>query len=763
MKNFEGILSDSKSVHSIYTPIILRLNKSEDADSFQSLFEDKKVDFIYDEINAQLKELIKGFHPAIRLKNEDYPELIKAHLAGAHVKEYGVWVYYPWSRRLVHLLDEKEFIEVRTNRNQYKITRQERDLLSEKRVGIIGLSVGQSIALTLSMERGYGELRLADFDELELSNLNRIRTGVHNLSVPKAVITAREIAEIDPFLRVKCFLDGLTEENMDDFFLEGGKLDMLIDECDGLDMKILCRYKARELQIPVLMDTSDRGMLDVERFDLEPNRPVLHGTVEGVDLKGIKDLTNEQKVPIIFRMLGIENVSLKIKASMLEVNQSINTWPQLASSVALGGAVGADVCRRILLDEFHDSGRYYVDLEEIIADKSPALANLSPNASVTQPLSADNMRLIAKSYVNNVNYIPDTEVIRELVEAARLAPSAANNQPWKWLYKGGLFLFYDEHRSNIFTDYQHTTSFSSLGSAFENLYVQAHKRGLKASYQFQPLGANASVAAVIHFESISGEKDPGILDLSKGFFNHPTPQNDSLVAINQELLEEISQSVESIRGARFHVFNDPQSLKTISKINGASERIRLLNPMGHKDFMQREVRWTEEEAERTQDGVPLSALGLSNSQLGALTMIKDEKLIATLNKFGGGRALDSLGSTVVENAAAVCLITIPDHGLESFFEGGRAIGRFFLAASNRNLTVQPIMSPLHLFSRLIKGKGEGLDKQSLKELYELRSEFEKITSLDGDDAEVFLAVIAPAKTQTRKTFRLPVDKILVIE
>jgi hypothetical protein len=144
-------------------------------------------------------------------------------------------------------------------------------------------------------------------------------------------------------------------------------------------------------------------------------------------------------------------------------------------------------------------------------------------------------------------------------------------------------------------------------------------------------------------------------------------------------------------------------------------------------------------------------------------MIKDEKLIATLNKFGGGRALDSLGSTVVENAAAVCLITIPDHGLESFFEGGRAIGRFFLAASNRNLTVQPIMSPLHLFSRLIKGKGVGLDKQSLKELYELRSEFEKITSLDGDDAEVFLAVIAPAKTQTRKTFRLPVDKILVIE
>ena len=188
---------------------------------------------------------------------------------------------------LVHLLDDREFIDVRTNRNQYKITREERDILASKKIGIIGLSVGQSIAVTLAMERGCGELRLADFDVLELSNLNRIRTGVHNLNVPKVVIAAREIAEIDPFIKVTCFFSGLTESNIDEFFTENGKLDLLVDECDGLDMKIISRFNARKLGIPVLMDTSDRGMLDVERFDLEPNRPILHGTVEGVDPENI--------------------------------------------------------------------------------------------------------------------------------------------------------------------------------------------------------------------------------------------------------------------------------------------------------------------------------------------------------------------------------------------------------------------------------------------------------------------------------------------
>src|SRR5690606_5574483 len=114
-------------------------------------------------------------------------------------------------------------------------------------------------------------------------------------------------------------------------------------------------------RIPVIMDTSDRGMLDVERFDLEPNRPLLHGKASGIDPDNIKSLSNEDKVPVILQMLGAENISSRGKASMVEVQQTINTWPQLASSVTLGGAVATDVCRRILLNQYKSSGRYYID------------------------------------------------------------------------------------------------------------------------------------------------------------------------------------------------------------------------------------------------------------------------------------------------------------------------------------------------------------------------------------------------------------------
>jgi hypothetical protein len=369
MNNIPGLPANFKDMKYVHKPIILRLDNAPDKATFEWLSENTEIPFICDEIYSQLQELLKSQNPSVKIKQEEYAELINRHLAGRAISDYGVWVHYPWNRRLVHLLDEEEFVAVRTNRNRNKITSEEQAKLKTKKIGIVGLSVGQSIALTIAMERTCGELRLADFDTAELSNLNRIRTGVHTLGLNKTVIAAREIAEIDPFLNVKIFSDGLQEDKMDDFFLEGGKLDLFVEVCDGLDVKIVSRYKAREFQIPVIMDTNDRGMLDIERFDLEPERPVLHGLAHGLNPESIKNLTNEEKIPYILKMIGADAISAKLKASMLEVNKSINTWPQLASSVTLGGAVTTDVCRRILLDQFHDSGRYYVDLDQIIGDR----------------------------------------------------------------------------------------------------------------------------------------------------------------------------------------------------------------------------------------------------------------------------------------------------------------------------------------------------------------------------------------------------------
>lgn len=759
----------SVKLNRTYLPVFFRINDPSDKNALNQLFGSDQITFVHDEIYGQLHELIKMKSPSVKITPEDHKSLINEHLGTDDIGNYGVWVYYPWSRRLVHMLDEAEFTEVRSNRNQYKITKKEQDLLSTKSIGIIGLSVGQSIALTLAMERGFGELRLTDFDTLELSNLNRIRAGVHNLGVPKVVITAREIAEIDPFLKVSCFFDGLTEENMSGFLTGNGKLDLLVDECDGLDIKILARHKARELGIPVVMDTSDRGMLDVERFDLEPDRPLLHGTIDGVDPHTIKGLSTEDKIPVMLQMLGIENISLRAKASMLEVEQTINTWPQLASSVALGGAVGADVCRRILLDQFHESGRYYIDLEELVADKKSGNDVIPVKNNPFTPLREEEMKKIAGGFSPETHpddLSPDRHTIIQLVEAAAAAPSTGNDQPWKWFYRSGtLYLFHDEFRSFSFGDFQKTASFISFGAAYENLYIKALNLGIEPYYVLFPHHSSEKLVASIRFRQYHDiSTHDRIKNLDRAIFRrHTNRLLAPKVPVDTNLLERLGQLAESIEGAKIKYFTADQEVRGLARIIGACDKIRLMNPDGHYDFVHREMRWTNEEAERTRDGIDIQTLGLGNSLMAAMGVIRSEKVIHAVKDLGGGNALGMLAMRTVSTASALCMISLPGYHLKNFFEGGRSMERFWLGATNLNLAIHPLISPLYLFSRILHGDGQGLDGQDIKQLHFLREQFNTIVQAGSDDSEVFLAKIAIAPEPSLKAHRLSLSDILVFE
>lgn len=361
----------------IYRPLFFRLSDEDDKQALAGLLRRDPGIKQYDTIRQQLDELIRITFPGQTLNEMERRTYVDEQTGGRPLDEYGVWVYFPWNRSCVHVLDEAEFVKVRTNRNVYKIDFHEIETLKTKKIGVIGLSVGQSIALTIAMERTCGEIRLADFDDIELSNMNRIRTSILDLGLNKAIIAARQIAEIDPFINVVCYTEGVNDHNIDDFFCKGGKIDILVEECDGIDVKIQSRLKARSLHVPVVMDTNDRGMLDIERFDLESERLILHGAVADLELMPsaeladkLKKLSLEEKVGYLAKIIGMKNVSREMLRSLEELNKTIVGWPQLASAVVLGGAMVTDACRKILLGQHVPSGRYFVDFEELIKEPS---------------------------------------------------------------------------------------------------------------------------------------------------------------------------------------------------------------------------------------------------------------------------------------------------------------------------------------------------------------------------------------------------------
>ncbi len=369
---FKTITSLGKNTH---LPVVFQLQQ-EEWGKFEALCHKEKI-VMLDTIERQLKEWARINLPH-NADAKEHAELIIEETAASNgfLPAYGNWVYYPWRRTVVHLLPKEIFFAVRTNRNREKITLEEQAVLRSKRIGVAGLSVGHASALVIVQEGLCGEIRIADFDAIDLSNLNRLRTSLTNLGLSKALLTAREIAEIDPYLTVKIFSEGITENNIDRFFFDGGLLDLVVEEIDSFPMKIKIRERAKAHGVPVVMDTNDRGLLDIERFDKDPQRPLLHGLLAGYTFDLIKAAQPEEKIAILYAFLGGEDkASPELRKSLKKIGSALVSYPQLSSDIHLGAALNAHAARRVLLGKLRHSGRYYVDLQQLIDDNGDLLNN----------------------------------------------------------------------------------------------------------------------------------------------------------------------------------------------------------------------------------------------------------------------------------------------------------------------------------------------------------------------------------------------------
>lgn len=283
-----------------------------------------------------------------------------AREGGSPTGRYGTVVWYPWRNKALLLLEEAEFIAVRTNRNRNKIRAEEQTRLGEQSVGVVGMSVGRSVAMALAMERAVGRLHLADADTLELSNLNRIPAPLFELGQSKVIGAARAIAEIDPYLEVEIWPDGFAAEVMSDF-LEG--LDLVVDACDAPSAKALLRLGARDRRMPLVMETNDRGLVDIERYDLEETREFLHGRLTAEQLTELAN-GGAWTPELLDAFVDLSAISDRARESLAEVGRTLVGWPQLHSDVALGAGMATAAIRRILLGEEIADQRIRFDFNE---------------------------------------------------------------------------------------------------------------------------------------------------------------------------------------------------------------------------------------------------------------------------------------------------------------------------------------------------------------------------------------------------------------
>jgi hypothetical protein len=649
------------------------------------------------------------------------------------------WVYYPWLYTLVSVLGPRGYAALRLDRNRNKITREEQHSLRSLRIGIVGASAGHVIAHTLAMEGLAGELRLADFDTLELSNLNRIPARVLDLGTNKTVVSARRIAEIDPYLKVRIFPEGITKDNMAKFLLG---LDLVIEECDSLDIKFAVREAARDRGIAVLMETSDRGVLDVERFDLEPDRPLLHGRLGPVTSEDLAGLSLAQRGPYVAKMVGPAEASARGVASLLELGMSVTGWPQLGSEVTLGAATIAAAVRRYATTGDLRSGRVRIDLEDQLDllgdgsyDDEHAAWLASPVPEDPEPTSSDPIDLI--------------------VDAARRAPSGGNAQPWYFEATDEEVRFYiAPERSNSGMDIQMRGSYVAIGAALFNARVRAANLAVLGPHEIFTEGIRSTHVATL---KIGSRHDPELAPLSAYISSRTTNRRvggrEEISAVTADTLVRATAT----EGGRLRLITDKAALAEAGVLLGEADRRRFLLPKVYHEMMA-EVRWPVRD--QLEDGLDIRTLELGEAGYAAFDLLSRADVMDELGDWCAGKVLGMSTQMAVTGASALAAITVPRGGPGEYVRGGQALERFWIETTRLGLSMQPC-SPVFLYATSaadLLGLGGERDAD---ELARQQARFADFLGLEETEVLIMVLRVFSSEPPSVRSIRRPLDEVLI--
>ncbi len=620
------------------------------------------------------------------------------------------WAYYPWRRAVVVILGPRGYRAVRLDRNRNNITPAEQDRLGALRIGVAGLSVGHVIAHTLAAQGLCGQLRLADFDHLELSNLNRVPASVFDLGVNKAWVAARRIAELDPYLPVEVFDAGLTFDTVDSF-LDG--LDIVIEECDALDMKAVLREGARARRIPVLMATSDRGLVDVERFDQEPHRPILHGLLGDLDVGLLPGMSSRDKVPHILRHLEAERLSPRTAASLLEIDRTVSTWPQVASDVVLGASALAEGVRRIGLGEELRSGRTRIDIGWALDQlDEPDMAGHRP-APVDHPEPPE---------------LPGTAGI--IAAAAIRAPSGGNIQPW-CVQARPVGITIDVaalHTSTM--DVGFRGSAVAVGAALMNARIAAAAHHVLGPSSFTDHVNGSPFRATLE---LADGTDPDLAPLYQPMLERETNRHHgSPQPIDVATIEALSTAAHR-EGAQLHLITERDDIACAATLLAASDRIRYLTPHLHKEMVS-ELRWPGDAQPDT--GIDVRSLELDAGDMAMLDVLRRTDVMTCLAQWNAGSALGEDTRDRIVSSSALATITVAGHGLGDYARGGAAVELIWILAQQHKISVQPV-SPVFLYAR-DRTEFDELSPQFADELTQLQRDFQALADIPSDRSAVLV-------------------------
>lgn len=284
-----------------------------------------------------IADLFDVLHPEIPPFSAAYFEQRAQFVSNRRRNDMGVWGYNPLGekRKLVHLPDPEDYYRVITARNERKISDEAQEKISRLNIGVCGLSGSGAEAAWAMIMSGVQHIRLADFDFISPTNLNRMRGFVGEKKVREFAVQAWEH---NPFLQIEIFEEGITKSNVRRF-AEG--LDVIIEQMDS-EGKFLIRQIGKQAGAVIFQNTD---MPDpIIEWEL-PESPDFGGRAEeaGISAQSMRGIGSiQESTAFLPALMGVESVTAQSFVNFTDIVEGrANGYSQLfIGAQSGGGALG---------------------------------------------------------------------------------------------------------------------------------------------------------------------------------------------------------------------------------------------------------------------------------------------------------------------------------------------------------------------------------------------------------------------------------------
>jgi nitroreductase len=265
-----------------------------------------------------------------------------------------------------------------------------------------------------------------------------------------------------------------------------------------------------------------------------------------------------------------------------------------------------------------------------------------------------------------------TDELWDLLDAAHLAPSSHNTQPWRFrVGPGRIDVFADLERWLPIVDDDRRELHLSVGCALENLLVAAEQRGLRHEVSFFPRPGRLDLVATVRFHA-HGARSPmrfaALFDaIAMRQTNHRAYDGRR---IDESILAELRRCVTEA-GVDLYTSSSGAVLDSVSELVAQGDRQSYADPAFRAELGE----WVARGAFDTPRLVrPIARLAIKHAG-------------------HGGRVGERNRRRVLSSGAVAVVVSLTDDPTTRIL-AGQAVQRVWLLATHLGLAVQPMSQPL---------------------------------------------------------------------